>query len=174
MRKCIYLTEGECEEKLIKALKEKPTLIVPGKVKKFNVMQDELPVSLLMGLSQTALSKETNINRSILSRLETCDYSPSVDQLLSLSATLGFQPSDVIVDDEAEVPAVDRKKIAVAGTGYVGLSLRPACASSRCTALPGDRICSITAPRRNWWPGIPSRSSTTATCAGTSPTSMIS
>ena len=48
MRKCIYLTEGECEEKLIKALKEKPSLIVPGKVKKFNVIQDELPVSLLI------------------------------------------------------------------------------------------------------------------------------
>lgn len=76
-----------------------------------------------MGLSQTALSKVANINRSILSRLETCDYSPSVDKLLSLTATLGFQPYDVIVDDEAEVPAVDRKKIAVAGTGYVGLSL---------------------------------------------------
>ena len=26
MKKCIYLTEGECEEKLVKALKEKPCL----------------------------------------------------------------------------------------------------------------------------------------------------
>ena len=74
-------------------------------------------------LSQAALSKKVNINRSILSRLETCDYSPSVDQLLSLCAVLGFQPSDVIVDDEAKPVAVERKKIAVAGTGYVGLSL---------------------------------------------------
>lgn len=32
MKKCIYLTEGEYEEKLIKALKEKPSLIAPGKV----------------------------------------------------------------------------------------------------------------------------------------------
>ena len=74
-------------------------------------------------LSQTALSEKANINRSILSRLESGDYSPSVDQLLSLSAALGFQPADVIVDDEAEPVAVERKKIAVAGTGYVGLSL---------------------------------------------------
>lgn len=73
--------------------------------------------------SQTALSEITGINRSIISRLELQDYSPSVDQLLSLSAALNFQPSDVIVDDEAEVPEVARKKIAVAGTGYVGLSL---------------------------------------------------
>ena len=63
-----------------------------------------------LGLSQAALSKQANINRSILSRLETCDYSPSVDQLLSLSATLGFQPSDVIVDDEAETISVERKR----------------------------------------------------------------
>ena len=74
-------------------------------------------------LSQTALSEKTNINRSILSRLESGDYSPSVDQLLSLSAVLGFQPADVLADDEAEAPAVARKRIAVAGTGYVGLSL---------------------------------------------------
>jgi UDPglucose 6-dehydrogenase len=74
-------------------------------------------------LSQTALSEKANINRSILSRLESGDYSPSVDQLLSLSAVLGFQPTDVIVDDEAEPVTVGRKKIAVAGTGYVGLSL---------------------------------------------------
>lgn len=76
-----------------------------------------------MKLSQTALAEKAGINRSILSRLETCDYSPSVDQLLSLAAVLGFQTSDVIVDDEAEAVTVERKKIAVAGTGYVGLSL---------------------------------------------------
>ncbi len=74
-------------------------------------------------LSQTALAKKAGINRSILSRLETSDYSPSVDQLLVLSDILDFNPSDVVVDDEAKKVAVDRKKIAVAGTGYVGLSL---------------------------------------------------
>ena len=74
-------------------------------------------------LSQTALSERTGINRSILSRLEAGDYSPSVDQLLALSSVLGFPTSDVIVDDEAEIPSVGRQKIAVAGTGYVGLSL---------------------------------------------------
>ncbi len=74
-------------------------------------------------MSQSVLSRETGINRSILSRLEAMDYSPSVDQLLSLSSALAFDASDVIVDDEAEAVQVERKKIAVAGTGYVGLSL---------------------------------------------------
>ena len=50
-------------------------------------------------LSQTALSERTGINRSILSRLEAADYSPSVDQLLTLSAVLDFKTADVIVDD---------------------------------------------------------------------------
>lgn len=67
----------------------------------------------VLKLSQTALSQKANINRSILSRLEAQDYSPSVDQLLSLSAVLGFKPTDVIVDDEVEPVAVERKKIAV-------------------------------------------------------------
>lgn len=74
-------------------------------------------------LSQAELSRRVNINRSILSRLEMQDYSPSVDQFLSLCEVLDFKPTDVIVEDEAEAAAVGRKKIAVAGTGYVGLSL---------------------------------------------------
>ncbi len=74
-------------------------------------------------LSQTELSKATGINRSLLSRLESEDYSPSVDQLLSLCAVLDFKTSDVIVEEDTAPAAVERKKIAVAGTGYVGLSL---------------------------------------------------
>ena len=47
-RKFIYLAEGECEEKLLKALRLKPSLIHPGKVEKFNVIQNELPIRKLM------------------------------------------------------------------------------------------------------------------------------
>ncbi len=74
-------------------------------------------------LSQAALAGKANINRSILSRLEAGNYSPSVDQLLCLSSALDFNISDVIVDDEVEVIKAPRRKIAVAGMGYVGLSL---------------------------------------------------
>ncbi len=76
-----------------------------------------------MKLSQTVLAKKVGMNRSVLSRLELGDYNPSVDQLLSLSAALGFSISDVIVDDEFDLIELDRFKVAVAGTGYVGLSL---------------------------------------------------
>ena len=74
-------------------------------------------------LSQAALSQKTGINRSILSRLEAEDYTPSVDQLLSLSSVLGFPITDVLAEDEAARVSLPRKKIVVAGIGYVGLSL---------------------------------------------------
>ena len=74
-------------------------------------------------LSQAKLSEETGINRSILSRLEAEDYTPSVDQLLALSSVLSFQVGDVLTDSDKSRPEVERKKVAVAGTGYVGLSL---------------------------------------------------
>ncbi len=74
-------------------------------------------------LSQTALSSRTGINRSVLSRLESADYMPSVDQLLALSEVLGFEMSDLYEEDIKESRQIERKKIAVAGTGYVGLSL---------------------------------------------------
>ncbi|MBO5320964.1 MAG: XRE family transcriptional regulator, partial [Ruminococcus sp.] len=76
-----------------------------------------------MKLSQSVIAERTGINRSLLSRLETGDYTPSVDQLLALSEVLDFGYKDLFVEDESAVKPVDRKKIAVAGTGYVGLSL---------------------------------------------------
>ena len=74
-------------------------------------------------LSQAEVAKATGIHRSILSRLESGTYSPSVDQLLALSATLDFPISDVIAEEETAPTALPRKRIAVAGMGYVGLSL---------------------------------------------------
>ena len=68
-----------------------------------------------LGISQTALSESTGINRSILSRLEAEDYTPSVDQLLALSEVLDFNYADLFEDDKIAVEAVERKKIAVAG-----------------------------------------------------------
>ena len=76
-----------------------------------------------MKLSQAALSEKTGINRSLLSRLEKRDYTPSADQLFSLSSVLGFDLNDVILDGEAEAVSVPCKQIAVAGTGYVGMSI---------------------------------------------------
>lgn len=75
-------------------------------------------------MSQQDLADQTGINRAMLSRLEQCDYYPSIQQLEILGETLGFEPTDFYVDDNKDtMPAPSPLSIAVAGTGYVGLSL---------------------------------------------------
>lgn len=75
-------------------------------------------------MSQQELADKTGINRAMLSRLEQCDYYPSIQQLEILGETLGFEPTDFYVEDHKEaMPAPSPLNIAVAGTGYVGLSL---------------------------------------------------
>ena len=75
--------------------------------------------------TQTQLAKATGMNRSILSRLESADYMPSVNQLMALSQILDFDPMQLFEDDTpaSEAATLEPYKIAVAGTGYVGLSL---------------------------------------------------
>ena len=76
-----------------------------------------------LGMSQTVLSEKTGISRTMFTRLEQENFAPSVDQLLCLSEVLDFDYRDLFEDDAVEVKPVERKRIAVAGTGYVGLSL---------------------------------------------------
>ena len=75
-------------------------------------------------LTQAQLASSVGMNRSILSRLETGDYTPSADQLFALSEVLGFNPASLFVSPDEKHTSLERQyKIAVAGTGYVGLSL---------------------------------------------------
>ena len=75
-------------------------------------------------MSQIQLSEATGINRSILSRLEQGTYSPSLEQLDTLAGVLGFEASSLYVEPNKVHASADRKyNVAVAGTGYVGLSI---------------------------------------------------
>ena len=77
-------------------------------------------------LTQAQLAKMTGINRGMISRLESCDYTPSIDQLQSIAEVLNFAVVDLFEDDKvtSSKPVLDKKyNIAVAGTGYVGLSI---------------------------------------------------
>ena len=76
-----------------------------------------------LNLSQSEVAEKTKINRSLISRMESGEHVPTVEQLLALADLLGFEISELIVEDVQEVYNVERRKIAVAGTGYVGLSL---------------------------------------------------
>lgn len=77
-------------------------------------------------LTQKKLEEITGINRTMISKLESQNYIPSIDQLESLSDTLEFEITDLFQDDKNKVSKkISDKKynIAVAGTGYVGLSI---------------------------------------------------
>ena len=76
-------------------------------------------------LTQAMLAEQTGIHRGILSKLESKAFTPSIEQLQALGEVLGFDPTDMFIDDRAEVtkPSLKPYRIAVAGTGYVGLSL---------------------------------------------------
>ena len=77
-----------------------------------------------LSLTQTELAKRTGINRSILSNLENQEYTPSLDQLDALSEVLGFDPASMFIEEpKAGIKVQKKYNIAVAGTGYVGLSL---------------------------------------------------
>ena len=76
-------------------------------------------------ITQAQLAKTTGIHRGLLSRLESQDFTPSIDQLQALAEALNFEPTDLFIDTAMTTPInIDRPyKIAVAGTGYVGLSI---------------------------------------------------
>ena len=77
-------------------------------------------------LSQNELADQVKINRSMVGRIENGAYIPSIEQLERLAEVLGFEPTDLFQEEyqTAQKTVLDRPyKIAVAGTGYVGLSI---------------------------------------------------
>ena len=78
-----------------------------------------------LGLTQASLSEKTGINRVMIGRIENKEYMPSIDQIERLGEVLGFEVTDLFVSEEAlkRIKPNKRYNIAVAGTGYVGLSM---------------------------------------------------
>ena len=81
-------------------------------------------------MSQAVLAEQTGINRTLISRIENGSFMPSIPQLEALAASLGFDPAALFQEKGKEqetgkedVQGTQRLHIAVAGTGYVGLSL---------------------------------------------------
>jgi len=83
-------------------------------------------------LSQTTLSELSGVNRSMIVRIENNSYTPTIAQLEALAKALDFDITEVMTEvapASAEANASSQAepagpyRIAVAGTGYVGLSL---------------------------------------------------
>ena len=75
-------------------------------------------------ITQSQLATLTGINRSIISRIEKQDYTPSIDQLENLGEALNFDITKLFYDNKfLKLSSPSPLNIAVAGTGYVGLSI---------------------------------------------------
>lgn len=80
-------------------------------------------------LTQQQLSNLTGINRTMLSKLESGEYTPSLLQLEALCEVLDFEITDILFNEVTSAKATSINNtgsplnIAVAGTGYVGLSI---------------------------------------------------
>lgn len=75
-------------------------------------------------LTQAQLAAETGINRSLISRMEKQDFMPSIEQLEALGDVLHFDITELFISDlPVKYPSPSPLKIAIAGTGYVGLSI---------------------------------------------------
>ena len=79
------------------------------------------------GLTQAQVSEQTGINRLMIGRIEKQEYTPSIEQLESLAEVLQFDPTELFITQGehklAKLATQKQYKIAVAGTGYVGLSI---------------------------------------------------
>ena len=76
-------------------------------------------------ITQQQLADSTGINRAMLSRLEQQDYIPSIPQLEKLAQVLEFDLVTLFIEEtpHTSIQKVSPLNIAVAGTGYVGLSI---------------------------------------------------
>ncbi|MBT0935787.1 nucleotide sugar dehydrogenase [Streptococcus lutetiensis] len=75
-------------------------------------------------VSQEALATESGINRSILSKIEQDEHIPSISQIETLANIIGFDITDLFTVKKEKAQKLDHAyNIAVAGTGYVGLSI---------------------------------------------------
>lgn len=75
-------------------------------------------------VSQEALATESGINRSVLSKIEQAEHVPSITQLEALANIIGFDITELFAVKKGKIQKLDQSyNIAVAGTGYVGLSI---------------------------------------------------
>lgn len=75
-------------------------------------------------MTQAQLADATGINRALISRIEQQDFMPSIEQLEKLGEVLGFDITDLFISSKAsKLASPSPLNIAIAGTGYVGLSI---------------------------------------------------
>ena len=77
-----------------------------------------------LGMTQLEVAKAAKLNRATVSRIEAASYMPSIEQLQNIAEILHFDITNLfILKNQQKCKVLPKYAIAVAGTGYVGLSL---------------------------------------------------
>ena len=91
-----YLVEGECEEKLLNALKMNPPLIHPGKVEKFNIIQNEIPRRKLMQYPAGCVvvfvfDRDKEVTADLQANLKSLSSLPFKVEIMTVPQVLTFE-----------------------------------------------------------------------------------
>ncbi len=91
-----YYVEGEDEEKLLKVLKSDMGLIIPGKVHKFNVIQQRFTDARLMQLKQNTtvvLVFDTDTTNDTILKSNICQLNacPAVNSIICITQVLRIE-----------------------------------------------------------------------------------
>lgn len=80
-----------------------------------------------LSLTQAQLAQATGIHRTMIGRIENEDYIPTIEQLQRLTQVLDFDITSLFTEESKKesspVTLAKKYNVAVAGTGYVGLSI---------------------------------------------------
>ncbi len=117
MGNCIYFVEGQCEERLISALKETPSQIQPGRVKVLNVIQEHIPpsqfVTIKMGTT-VVLVFDTDVEKTefLLKNIENLKKKCSHVKIIYLPQVLNLEEELVRCSDIKSVTELTHSKSA--------------------------------------------------------------
>ena len=114
-KRFIYLTEGECETKLIDALKVQPALVASDKIKKINVITEELTISQLMMFapgSTVVLVFDTDVEKTdiLKKNIDLLKKHCERIEVLTVAEVLNFEDEIVRATDIKEAIEITKSK----------------------------------------------------------------
>ena len=115
MNGCVYFVEGECEKKLLTALKEQPSVVLPGRVKVRNVVSGLIPKSELLALkpnTDVVLVFDTDVPNTNILKINLDNikkYTRSV-RILTVLQVPDFEAEIVRSTDAKQVKEITQSK----------------------------------------------------------------
>lgn len=115
MNGCVYFVEGECEKKLLTALKEQPSMVLPGRVKVRNVVSSVIPKSELLSIKPNAdvvLVFDTDVSNTDILKTNLDNikkYTRSV-RILTILQVPDFEAEIVRSTDVKQVKEITQSK----------------------------------------------------------------